>query len=442
MKDNIVSRLWDDGIIYNNTADRYVELLEEISKTYRSYLSNKGEIERFERLEILERHIVYNFVQVLLLHIEILEDDLITERFIRSYLNNKLYFKVHLKLKTLKNIVNQGFLGHIIDADMKISLLYSSILKILYISKTITDNDIITPYINSFSLSIISVISNLNTNFNSRGAASIKILGKVNKYLTEEGKDFCAKLVQSHINRIKSCLIVFKLMKNLQVLNNQELKIESSAPLSINYYKKLEKALFEIYDNPDKDKRDYFLECAEYLLDIFQLNPALYLRNEEATEIIRACLNPEIYFEFIKRFSDILNLKEEIYKDFTNLTSEKEKDIYIYSRAIVSFIYNRDDYFCINKEGKVLRSAKAVIELNDILDRHHNGKLLDVLQNFFSQNNQLKEYGDLLVKIKNEKKSQAPSENSQISRHSKSLPSYVQQLAQEERGFEQYPARM
>ena len=221
-------------------------------------------------------------------------------------------------------------------------------------------------------------------------------------------------------------------------------KIESSAPLSVNYYKKLEKALFEIYDNPDKEKRDYFSECAEYLLDIFQLNPTLYLKNEEVTEIIRACLNPSIYFEFIKRFSDILTLKEEIYKDFTNLTSEKEKDIYIYTRAIVSFIYNRDNYLCINEEGKVLRSAKAALELNDLLDKPHNGKLLRVLQNFFSQNNQLEEYEELLVKVKteDEKKSQAPSENSQISRHGKSLPSYVQQLAQERRGFEQYPARI
>ncbi|AIF81913.1 hypothetical protein I862_06795 [endosymbiont of Acanthamoeba sp. UWC8] len=433
MKSNIASRLWGDGIIYNNTADRYIERLEEISKIYSPHLPNKGEI---------ERHIVYNFVQVLLLHIEILEDDLITERFIRSYLNNELYFKVCSKLDTLKNIVNQGFQGHIINADMKISSLYSSILKILYISKTITDNDIITPYINSFSLNIISVISNINTNFNNRCAANIRILGKVNKYLTEEGEEFCADLVQSHINRIKSCVIILKFMKNLQALNNEELKIESSAPLSINYYKKLEKALFEIYDNPDKDKRDYFSECAEYLLDIFQLNPALYLRNEEATEIIRACLNPSIYFEFIKRFSDILNLKEEIYKDFTNLTSEKEKDIYIYSRAIVSFIYNKDYYLCINEEGKVLRPAKAVLELNDLLDKPYNGKLFGIMQNFFSQNNQLKEYEDLLAKIKNEKKSQAPSENSQISRHSEPLPSYVQQLAQERRGFEQYPARM
>ncbi|KIE06160.1 hypothetical protein NF27_BK00810 [Candidatus Jidaibacter acanthamoeba] len=436
MKSNIASRLWDDGIIYNNTADRYVERLEEISKTYRLHLQNRVEIEK----HIVS--IVYNFVQVLLLHIEILEDDLIAERFIRSYVNNELYSKVRLKLDILRDIVNQGFQGHIIHADMEISSLYSSILKIFYVSKTITNNDIITPYINSFSLSIISVISNLNTNFNNRGAASIKILEKVNKYLTEEGKDFCAKLVQSHINRIKSCLILFKLMKNLQVLNNRDLKIESAAPVSINYYKNLEKVVFKIYDKPAKDKRDYFSECAESLLDIFQLNPALYLKNEQATEIIKACINPSIYFEFVKRLYDVLDLRREIYENFKNFVSEGNKYIYIYARAIVSFIYNRDDYLCINEEGKVLRPAKAVLELNDLLDKHHNGKLLDVVQNFFSQNNQLKEYRELIVKIEGEKKPQASSENSQISLYSKHLPSYVQQLAQERRGFEQYSARM
>ncbi|KIE05684.1 hypothetical protein NF27_DO00060 [Candidatus Jidaibacter acanthamoeba] len=239
-----------------------------------------------------------------------------------------------------------------------------------------------------------------------RDSVKLIILHKLYIFLKQKNNIFARNVDQYYENLVSKKIEIYTrresehdiielniflpLVRTLKKVLNQA---ELSAPTT-EYLNKICKEILCMRTTAGINSNYCNSQCADYLLDIFQLNPSLYEKRANAIEIISKLFERELLLNFQQKLSCIYTLSGSliVYLGILNVKTDTGiyEEVHLCSRAIISYLYNNDRYKCVGSKGDFLSPADAVIRLRKLCndkpllsydDSLH--KILDKIHSFF-----------------------------------------------------------